>query len=289
MTSVDIVVPVRNEAQNLARFVDELGALALPDEASLRIIFVEDSSTDNTVEVLRELAKNKTNVAFASIKNPYGQGHATYFGVGLSDADAVITMDVDGSHPVAAIVEMIDAYLGGATIVQCVRRKGIDRGAVRKMGASGFEIATRLISGCDITWQNVHYRLMTKALANQIFGKSRYWRTGRFRLPSDANINLAMVDIDMPERAQGESKYNFSRLASIAIDTILSLMSPGRLFFFAMIATIIAVYLLKINEVATAGIAFMGIGFIWRYFHILSGRSKSIIQVVESENIYLMK
>jgi glycosyltransferase involved in cell wall biosynthesis len=267
------------------RFVNEVEELAFPENVKYRIIFVEDSSTDETVQILKKLAAKKPSVAFVSINNPYGQGHATYFGVGLSDSDAVITMDVDGSHPLIASPEMIRAFIEGATIVQCVRRKHIVRGAMRKFGASGFEILTRLLTGYDISLQNVHYRLMEKDLAKMTFGDARYWRTGRFRLPKNSDIILKKIFIDMPERTLGESKFNFFRLSSIAVDTMLSLMLPLRFIILVGIMAFVALCLSFYSSTLVLIIIFAVLFMAWRYVYILSGLSKSNISVIEYKNI----
>jgi len=285
MTKIDIVVPVRNEALNLQPFVDQVEGLTFANGVDHRILFVEDSSTDNTVQVLRDLVAVNSNVAFVSIDNPYGQGHATYFGVGLADGDGIITMDVDGSHPITAIPDLIDNFLDGAGIVQCVRNKVDGRNVVRNMGTTGFEIATRLITGYDITWQNVHYRLMEKTLSRRVFNNARYWRTGRFRLPKEDNINLVTVPVDCRGRTLGESKFNVTRLASIAFDTILSLITPARLILLVVAAVISFLIALQVSSVLAAIIAVVGLFFLGRYFYILSGHSKSYITVIESKNL----
>ena len=118
---VDIIVAVRNEEKNLVLFAESVRSLTLPGDVELGMIFVEDSSTDATLPVLCELASKDPLVHYYALEKGFGQGPAIVFGLSQSRADATIMMDVDGSHPVDVIPEMIERYLAGARIVQCRR------------------------------------------------------------------------------------------------------------------------------------------------------------------------
>ncbi len=68
--------------------------------------------------LLRTISKEFNFVKFYSLKNDLGQYVALFFGINKSNADAVITMDVDGGHPVYIIRIMIEKYLNGYNLVQ---------------------------------------------------------------------------------------------------------------------------------------------------------------------------
>ncbi len=57
MTRIDIVVPVRNEAANIPRLVQRIEALNLPPDVRCACLFVEDGSSDKSVDVLRNLSR----------------------------------------------------------------------------------------------------------------------------------------------------------------------------------------------------------------------------------------
>ncbi len=99
MKSVDILVAVRNEEKTIPDFINRFDELT-PEGVKLNIIFLEDGSSDGTVSLLKELSLSKKNVNYISIENKYGQYAALTLGLIHSNADAVVTMDVDGGHPV---------------------------------------------------------------------------------------------------------------------------------------------------------------------------------------------
>jgi glycosyltransferase involved in cell wall biosynthesis len=245
MTVIEVIVAVRNEEQSIPVFLDTLAALALPQGVDLRVVFVEDSSTDGTRPLLQRLARENPKVSYYSLVKGFGQGLAVTFGLSRSTADAMVMMDVDGSHPVSVIPEMIRAFLGGAQVVQCVRRTLSNRKAYRRMGAAGFQIMARLLTGTDTTEQNIFYRLVSANVARQLVHEPRYWRWLRFPLPRRPEGALRKIEIDTEERRLGESKYGFLRLVTLGIDGMLSLIAPPRLIGISALAGLIGILLIR--------------------------------------------
>ena len=61
------------------------------------------------MELLRDISKKLQNVNYISLNNKYGQYAALFYGLSISKADAVITMDFDGGHPIETAIEMINS------------------------------------------------------------------------------------------------------------------------------------------------------------------------------------
>ena len=113
MTCIDIIAAVRNEEKGIPLFLIAVRGLPLAEDLSLRMICVEDSSTDNTVSVLRELSENGQDVSYYSLKQGFGQGPAIVYGLMKSTGDAAIMMDSDDGHPVDLIPDLINEYRKG--------------------------------------------------------------------------------------------------------------------------------------------------------------------------------
>jgi glycosyltransferase involved in cell wall biosynthesis len=229
MTRVDVIVAVRNEEQSIPVFLDRIAALQLPEGVDLRVIFVEDSSTDGTRPLLRRLANEAPAVSYYTLAQGFGQGPAVVFGLSRSTADAMVMMDVDGSHPVAVIPEMVREYLGGAQVVQCVRRALANRKAYRRIGAAAFFFGARVLTGIDTDEQRIYYRLVSAGVARWLLQQPRYWHYLRFPLPRRPEGALRKIYVDTEERVFDESKYGFQRLVNLAIDGVLSQMPQSRL------------------------------------------------------------
>jgi len=227
---------VRDEEQTIPVFVEKIESLSLPAGVDLRVVFVEDSSTDGTRPLLRRLARENSRVSYYSVAPGMGQCPAIVFGLSRSAADAMIMMDVDGSHPVDVVPEMVRGFLDGAQVVQCVRRTLTNRKLYRRLGAIAYQTLLRLLTGADPREQLIYYRLVSAAVARQLVRQPRYWHYLRFPLPRRPDGALRKIEVDTEERTLGESKYGFWRLTNLAMDGIFSQISTRRCC--ALLATI---------------------------------------------------
>jgi glycosyltransferase involved in cell wall biosynthesis len=285
MPRVDVIVAVRNEEQNIPVFLEKLSALVLPKEVALAVLFIEDSSTDGTRPLLRRLARENPAVGYYTLTRGFGQGLATAFGLSRSTADAMIMMDVDGSHPVEVIPEMIRAYLEGTRVVQCVRRMLANRAAYRRIGAMAFQLVARSLTGVDTREQNIYYRLVTADVARSML-QPRYWHYLRFPLPRRPDGVLRKIHIETEERILGESKYHFRRLVNLAIDAVLSLMTKSRLAVVLLLAGIIGALSIWVGVWPLALAIGAAMGWLLRRWFILH-RADTLqkMQVLESANV----
>jgi glycosyltransferase involved in cell wall biosynthesis len=285
MPSVDVIVAVRNEEQNLPIFVEKLFALPFPAGAAVKVVFIEDSSTDGTHDVLRRLAKQDARVGYLMLARGYGQGPAIVFGLSRSRADAMIMMDADGGHPLEVLPEMVRHYLAGARVVQCVRNTLTNRKAYRDIGTATFQLFARSLTGVDTREQNIFFRLVTADIAREMIRQPRYWRWLRFPLPRRAG-ELQKISVDSQERVFGQSKYDFRRLVNLAIDGILSLIPTVRFAVILGLLGLVAGALAWDGWWLPAVLAVGGV--VWlinRYRQLQRGEVLQQMQVVECANV----
>jgi glycosyltransferase involved in cell wall biosynthesis len=285
MKRIDVVVAVWDEEESIPRFIERIDRLELPDGVELNLVFIEDSSRDETVPLLRKLAAARSDIAYASLVRGYGQGIAVSFGLSRSDADASVMMDVDGSHPPEAIPELIQAFLAGAKVAQCVRRTLTDRKAYRDGGAALFHGLSTLIFGVDVQEQNVFFRLVSSDVRAMVIAEPRYWRYLRFPLPREPKGATCFIPVDTVERTHDQSKYNFVRLASLAIDGVLSLISVPRALCLASAVTLASVGFLVLGywPLSIVGMGVL-LRLVYRYFEIGKDDALQKIEVKESAN-----
>ncbi len=246
MKKIDILVAVRNENENIIKFVDQINDIKI-DGIKISIMFLEDGSNDNTLDVLRIQSKKYNFVKFNSLKNEYGQYFALFYGINLSNADAVITMDVDGGHPVFIIKEMINEYLNGYNVIQGHRVHYKQKEKYRSIASYLYNLFFLVFIGLNIVRQNSIFRLMDRT-AYEIFKKnflSGYSLKTNFRKSDKIRINY--ISYDTPEREFGVSNYNFMRLAGLSIRVAFSQLSKQRflLFNFIFIGTAVISFVNK--------------------------------------------
>src|SRR6516225_2618528 len=111
--AVSVVVPVRNEAGNVAPLVAEIAA-ALGDGAAFEIVYVNDGSVDNTQAQLFELMNTRPWLRQIKHDSSCGQSAAIRSGVAHARAPVVVTLDGDGQNDPAFIPQLVRALAAGA-------------------------------------------------------------------------------------------------------------------------------------------------------------------------------
>ncbi len=240
MKSIDLIVAVRNEEQSLPGFVSRLEALQCGPEVSLGVVFVEDGSTDRTRELLRDMATKNPRIKYIFLAQGFGQAPAIALGIAHSKADAVIMMDVDGGHPLDVIPQMVHEYLNGASAVQAVRRRIVERSRYRDLGTKVFNRAYRLLTGIDTNRQNVYFRLVSRDLFQSLLRNRRWTHFLRINYRGLQHLKVSYVEFEAAERTFGVSKYNLKRLIAFAWIATLSSMSGVRFCLLGVVAAVVA-------------------------------------------------
>ena len=125
LKKIAIIVPAYNEAGNLIPLYDKIKETLVDIEYEWEIIFVNDGSKDNTLEILQLLSKQYSNCKYISFSKNFGKDNALKAGIDIAKADAVVTMDADLQHPPFLLLEMIQKWESNHDIVYAYR-KGVN-------------------------------------------------------------------------------------------------------------------------------------------------------------------
>jgi len=117
---VSIVLPAYNEEGNIRRVYEGIRA-SFQGPEELEIIFVDDGSSDGTAECVRQLRLEDSAVRLVRFGRNFGHQAALFAGLQAARGVAVITLDSDLQHPPEFLPRMLDAWRGGARVVQMVR------------------------------------------------------------------------------------------------------------------------------------------------------------------------
>lgn len=217
-TMTSIVIPARNEAENLALLVDEI-AVAMQGRR-FEIVVVDDGSTDATGESLAAIIRKGSPVRHLRHDRPAGQSAAIRTGVHAAYGDLVVTLDGDGQNDPAFIPDMIAALLQagpGIGIVAGQRRgrtdtrvKRISSRLANRLRGAILEDGTR-DTGCGL-----------KAIRTELFRRLPYFDGWHRYLPALVlmeGFSVAHVDVVDRERRFGASNYGiFDRARRGALD-----------------------------------------------------------------------
>jgi glycosyltransferase involved in cell wall biosynthesis len=221
---VSIIVPVFNEEEGISWFHDELAkeAATLPDY-SFEIIYVEDGSQDNSLNVLLALkpAKN-VRIKVIEFSRNFGKEAALSAGISASTGDAVLAMDADGQHPIECIDQFISKWQEGADVVVGVRGRNEKEGLIKRYGSRVFYASFNKLTGVKMIPKSTDYRLLDRKVVDE-FNKLRENNRITRGLIDWLGYRREFVYFDAKARQFGTAGYTFKKLFQLAMNTFVSL------------------------------------------------------------------
>jgi glycosyltransferase involved in cell wall biosynthesis len=127
MPEISVVVPVRNEAGNIAPLVSEIAAALAGRD--FEIVYVNDGSTDGTDNELKRLAAAQGNLRQIRHAQSCGQSAAIASGVRAARGGIVVTLDGDGQNDPAFLPKLVDALKAGGDTVGLIAGQRVGRKA----------------------------------------------------------------------------------------------------------------------------------------------------------------
>ena len=249
---ISIIVPCYCEEESLSVFWIEINKVTLNmNTVDFEFIFIDDGSTDNTVNILRELSLKDSRVRYISFSRNFGKEAAMYAGLKNSKGDYVAIMDADLQDPPSLLPEMLNIienedYDCAAT--RRVTRKGEPR--IRSFFARMFYRIINKISKADIVDGARDYRLMKRKMVDAILQVGEYNRFSK-GIFGWVRFKTKWLEFENKERIHGETKWSFRKLLKYSLDGIVAFSSMplyissvmGLLFcviaFFAIIFVIV--------------------------------------------------
>jgi glycosyltransferase involved in cell wall biosynthesis len=207
---VSIVVPVFNEDESLKAFFGELMKVLLKIKESYEIVFVDDGSTDKSLQVLKSFASKNKSVRVFSFRRNLGKSEALTFGFGKAKGDYIITLDADLQDKPSEIPNLLKKSKEGVDLVCGWRKNRKDKKKMLVISKLFNKIMNLIFS------LNIHdYNCGLKAYTNNLAKSLRlYGGLHRF-IPLIASQNGFSVD-EIPvvheKRKFGKSKYGFSKI-----------------------------------------------------------------------------
>ena len=227
MNSVELslVVPVKDEetaiAPFLARVVAVLEAVDDPVATSFEILFVDDGSSDTTLELIRQAHARDPRVRGISLSRNFGKEAALSAGIDVARGKSVVPLDVDLQDPPEALPSMIAKWRDGYDVVYGVRDNRETDSFPKRLTADLYYRAHNWLSTDKIPEHAGDFRLLDRRVVDVI---RRMPERNRFMkgLFAWAGFRQAAVSYHREERKVGTTKYNYWKLWTLAIDGITS-------------------------------------------------------------------
>lgn len=223
MDKISIVVPCYYEEKSLPFFYKEINKVSEEmSNVDFEIIFINDGSTDRTLDIIRNYAYIDKRVKYISLSRNFGKESALYAGLESSIGDYVAVMDADLQDPPELLQEMYNSLKSEE--YDCVATRRIDRKGeppIRSFFARCFYKLINKISNTDIVDGARDFRLMRRKMVDAILQMKEYNRFSK-GIFGWVGFNTKWIAYENVERIAGETKWSFWKLFKYSIEGIIA-------------------------------------------------------------------
>jgi glycosyltransferase involved in cell wall biosynthesis len=214
-----LVIPVYNEASNLADLHREITEACQNLKKSYEIIFVDDGSTDESLLVCKQLLEKDPRIRILQLRKNFGQTAALSAGFDHARGNIIITLDADLQNDPQDFGLLIAKIEEGYDLANGWRVKRKDRFITRRLPST---LANWLIS--RMTGVKLHdYGCTLKAFRREIIKHIKlYGELHRFipAIASNAGVSISEVKVNHRKRSHGKSKYSVWRFPKVILDLL---------------------------------------------------------------------
>lgn len=218
---ISIVVPCYNEEEVINIFYDEISKVEKEMKTKFEIIFINDGSSDKTLEIFRKLAKNK-NVRYISFSRNFGKEAAMYAGLEAATGDYVAIMDADLQDPPYLLKEMYNILQ--TSEYDCVATRRVSRKGeppIRSFFARMYYKIINKISKTEIVDGARDFRLMSRPMVDSVLRVTEYNRYSK-GIFSWVGYKTKWLEYENAQRAAGTSKWSFFKLFLYSLESIVA-------------------------------------------------------------------
>ncbi|QWK79606.1 glycosyltransferase family 2 protein [Ochrobactrum sp. BTU1] len=221
---LSIVIPMMNEQEAVPVLFNRLFPILEETDRSFEVICVNDGSSDDTLGALQQVQRQNPSVVIVDLSRNFGKEAALTAGLMQARGQAVIPLDADLQDPPELIVEMLKLWEQGAEVVLAVRTKRETDTPLKRTTANAFYRIINSISDISIPPNAGDFRLMDRAVIDalkQLPERSRF-NKGLFAW---LGFKTETIQYERPPREVGNTKWNYRKLWSFALDGITSFSS----------------------------------------------------------------
>ncbi len=217
---ITIVIPSFNEEANISVLVDLLCSIRVPD-CKFEIIFVDDGSTDRTLNIIKDYSSRYEEVKYLSFSRNFGHQIALKAGIDYAKGDCVISMDADMQHPPEMIPDLIQKWKQGFDIVYTKRQDDKRLPFFKRISSMFFYWLMRFLSDFDMESGTADFRLLDRKVVDVLAGLQEQFIYFRGMIPW-VGFKQACIEYLPKQRHAGVSKYSFKKMLLLATNGITS-------------------------------------------------------------------
>jgi glycosyltransferase involved in cell wall biosynthesis len=217
---LSVVLPVYNEAENIAALYERLVSVLERENLDFEILFVDDGSKDETAEKLSELEASDERVHLIGLARNFGHQVAITAGLDFARGRAVAVMDADLQDPPEVLPKFIAKWREGHDVVYAIREHRKE-GWLKRTSYAAFYRLLRHVSNIEIPLDAGDFCVMDRRVVDLLKNmpeRSRFVRGIR----SWVGFSQVGLPFERHARHAGTSKYTIGRLMLLALDGLIS-------------------------------------------------------------------
>jgi dolichol-phosphate mannosyltransferase len=220
---ISVVVPLYNEAENVAELYRRLRTCLDPLWFSFELVLVDDGSADQTPELLDSLQRRDERVVVLHLSRNFGHQAAVCAGIDAARGQAVIVMDGDLQDPPEVFEQLVARWREGFEVVYAVRQKRKEN-LFKRTAYFLFYRLLRAVSDLDIPLDSGDFCLMDRRVVDVLKHLPERMRFVR-GLRTFVGFRQCGVRYERAAREAGDSKYSFAALVRLAMDGLIGFSS----------------------------------------------------------------
>lgn len=217
---ISVVSPVYQSSDTLQKLIDQLKEVLSSITNSFEIILVNDCSPDNSWEIIQSEAKLDERVIGILLSKNFGQHPAISAGVKHAKGEWIIVMDADLQDNPQEITNLFNKSQEGWDIVHAQRINRKDS-IIKRFLSKMFTIIFNYFSGLKRDYRVGNFGVYNRKVINE-YNKMPEVARSFPSLINHLGFNSCNLEVTHCKRLDGKSSYTFAKLASLAIDIIIS-------------------------------------------------------------------
>jgi dolichol-phosphate mannosyltransferase len=302
--TLSVVIPVYNEEANVQLLYQRLVAVVVGlNLTETELVFVNDGSTDNTIDTIKDLPKSTVNVRYLDLSRNFGHQIAVTAGLDQCKGDLVVIIDADLQDPPELIAEMVEKAKSGYDVVYARRTKRQGESLLKRATAKYFYRLLARITSVDIPIDTGDFRIITRRVVDALRQMPEREKFLRGQI-AWIGFNQTYIEYEREERQAGSTGYTWRKMLRFALDGITSFSNfPLKMAtisgfvmsfvsFLLMLYALYSRFILKVYEpgwtslmlsvLFIGGIQLVSIGIIGEYIGRISNN-------VKQRPLYLIK
>jgi glycosyltransferase involved in cell wall biosynthesis len=304
---ISVIIPIYNESSNIHTLYERLTKVVAAIHQEYELIFINDGSADNSLELIKKLAEEDTHIKYINFSRNFGHQIAVTAGLDHTCGNAVVIIDADLQDPPELIAEMYKKMGEGYEVVYAKRRSRKGESFLKKYTAKMFYRVLGSITSISIPVDTGDFRIMDKKIVEVLKQMPEQQKFLRGQI-SWIGFNQTYIEYDRQERLSGETGYTYKKMIRLALDGITSFSNAPLTFatvsgflvsgiaFVIMLYALFSKFVLKdyiagwtslmLSVMFIGGIQLLSIGIIGEYISRMNTNVRNRpLYIVKEKNI----